>query len=382
MDRRQVLLGSGAMVTSVLAGCTGNGDDEPATDDGVDDEGDAGSEDETGVVLESACDAGEAVIEAVAAGEHDEAIAYSPHQHFHEGGERYRDDLHRHYESVTHPDEVHAVVCENNASDERLLADAREMFDADVNDAAIVTYTVDLEVVGNRYDSSINVGTLELDGEWYAEFRQDLVPGPRAIVDVDGDRSRSVEITVSSLPRANGVYVRGDGIDDPSAYVLDEAGETLSITADEEGIGGYTVIAYIGDAPSDVRTGVDVETFRVVGETADEASWEDVYEIELEGLTGGWVGVSPGQIAGVENPTLRLVEGREYDLTWTNVDGGHHNVAMIDADEDVLEGYETEVVTDEGERQTLTFTATDEIVQYYCDSHQNLMRGDIEIMEV
>ncbi|WIV67835.1 plastocyanin/azurin family copper-binding protein [Natrialbaceae archaeon AArc-T1-2] len=113
----------------------------------------------------------------------------------------------------------------------------------------------------------------------------------------------------------------------------------------------------------------------------DEADWEDVEEIELDGPTSGWIGVSPDHIDGVENPTLGLVEGREYEITWNNTDGGNHNIAMIDENDEVVEDYETDVMSDEGESQTLTFTATDEIAQYFCAPHPTQMRGDVEIIE-
>ncbi|WIV67836.1 cupredoxin domain-containing protein [Natrialbaceae archaeon AArc-T1-2] len=132
-----------------------------------------------------------------------------------------------------------------------------------------------------------------------------------------------------------------------------------------------------------LAAGVALTTAGCLGssDATDDEPWEDVHEIELDGLSSNWIGVSPDHIDGVENPTLRLVAGREYDLTWTNADGAAHNVAMLDEDGDVVEDYETDLVGDIGERQTLTFTATDEIVEYYCEPHPTNMRGSVDIVD-
>ncbi|WIV67837.1 plastocyanin/azurin family copper-binding protein [Natrialbaceae archaeon AArc-T1-2] len=400
MDRRRVLFGSGTAMTTILAGClddggdeepaTAGGDDESLTDDGTDDEepdaddGDEPTADEadgSDVALESACDAGETVVEAVAASEYEEAIEHSGYQYVVDRPDDARSTLRDQYESVTKPDTIHAIDCAETESNDRLREDARETFDADVGDAVVVTYTVDLEAGGERTDSSLEVIAFELDGDWYAVLQDDLVPTPRAAVTVDGDGSDAVAVTLTSLSGADGVYVRGGSIDDPTPYVLEEVGETLTITADDEGDGEYVVVAYVGDGPSQGGNEVVVQTFRVVDTSADEAAWEDVHEIELDGPIAGWIGVSPDHIDGVENPTLRLVAGREYDLTWTNVDGGHHNVALVDETGDVVADYETEIMSEEGASQTLTFTATTEIAQYICEPHPQTKRGDVEFID-
>lgn len=114
-------------------------------------------------------------------------------------------------------------------------------------------------------------------------------------------------------------------------------------------------------------------------EEDDEDEWEDVEEILLDGYTAGWEGVEPGAIEGEENPTLVLYEGREYDITWENADGDQHNIEIWDEDEEIVDDYETEIIEEEGETQTLTIEATDEMDAYVCVVHIGTMLGDIEI---
>ncbi len=98
-------------------------------------------------------------------------------------------------------------------------------------------------------------------------------------------------------------------------------------------------------------------------------------EIELDGVSDGWVGVSPEEIADETNPTLELEAGETYDLTWENIDGIGHNFVIIDDDGDQL--VETEIIEGEGETQTVEFEAEDEMAEYYCEPHPQTMRGDI-----
>src|SRR6056297_2346065 len=100
-------------------------------------------------------------------------------------------------------------------------------------------------------------------------------------------------------------------------------------------------------------------------------------EIELGGQISGWVGQSPESIADERNPTLQLVQGETYTLTWENLDGAGHNFAIENeaGDEDFLA---TEIVSGTGETQTVEFTAEEGMAQYYCQPHASSMRGDIE----
>lgn len=101
-------------------------------------------------------------------------------------------------------------------------------------------------------------------------------------------------------------------------------------------------------------------------------------EIELDGETAGWVGRSPSDIEGETNPTLTLETGQDYALTWMNTDGAPHNFAIDDGDEDLVGP--TDQVAEEGESQTVEFTATEEMSEYYCPMHPQSMRGSIELI--
>ncbi|WP_079977569.1 PQQ-dependent sugar dehydrogenase [Halococcus sediminicola] len=98
-------------------------------------------------------------------------------------------------------------------------------------------------------------------------------------------------------------------------------------------------------------------------------------EISLGGETTGWVGREPSGIQGTINPTLELEIGTTYRLTWKNIDGAQHNVALLDGEDAVLQ--RTEYMSNEGETQTLEFTATEAMDEYVCQAHLNSMRGDI-----
>ena len=107
------------------------------------------------------------------------------------------------------------------------------------------------------------------------------------------------------------------------------------------------------------------------------ASAQQTSTFELDGKIPGWVGQSPDAIADQTNPTLSLTPGRQYEITWTNVDGRAHNIVMIDGDGNTLE--RTEIISKQGATQTLTFTATAEMAEYFCEAHPNSMRGEFQI---
>ena len=115
--------------------------------------------------------------------------------------------------------------------------------------------------------------------------------------------------------------------------------------------------------------------------TTDPDAWTDVREIRFDGYVGGWVGVHPSPIDRVENPTLVLVAGRAYEFTWENMDGVHHNIALFDADEDVVDEYSTPGLTAEGERETLRFEATPAMDHYRCEYQPAVQHGDITVID-
>lgn len=95
------------------------------------------------------------------------------------------------------------------------------------------------------------------------------------------------------------------------------------------------------------------------------------------GRISGWQGREPESIADTVNPTIELQAGSEYAITWVNVDGAPHNVAILGQSGDVLA--QTEIISGQGESQTLRFTATEEMSSYICQVHPNSMAGDIVV---
>ncbi|SDK39583.1 cupredoxin domain-containing protein [Natronorubrum texcoconense] len=118
----------------------------------------------------------------------------------------------------------------------------------------------------------------------------------------------------------------------------------------------------------------------VEGDT-DPDAWRDVEEIRFDGHVGGWVGVEPAAVDRVENPKLVLEAGREYELTWENMDGVHHNIAFWDDDREVVNGYSTDGNEIVGERETLAFEATPEMATYRCEYQPEGQVGDVVVLE-
>ncbi len=108
--------------------------------------------------------------------------------------------------------------------------------------------------------------------------------------------------------------------------------------------------------------------------------------IELGGDTNGWIGESPSTIQGQTNPTLTLEAGAEYTVTFENLDGLPHDFHMVDTSGGTQDseiegtGAPPEGYIDQGETVSVTFTATEEMVEYYCSAHPNAMRGTVEIV--
>ncbi len=109
----------------------------------------------------------------------------------------------------------------------------------------------------------------------------------------------------------------------------------------------------------------------------DPDVWRDVDTLVLDGYVGGWVGVSPDPIDRVENPTLVLFEGREYEFTWENKDGVHHSIAFWNDDEEVVDEYATDGTDVVGETETLVFEATPEMATYRCEYQPAGQVGDV-----
>ena len=105
----------------------------------------------------------------------------------------------------------------------------------------------------------------------------------------------------------------------------------------------------------------------------------DAEQIELGGETSGWIGRRPAEIEGKTNPTLPLTPGRTYELTWENVDGVPHNVAIYDENEAAL--VQTEILSEQGATQTVEFEATEAMTEYVCEVHPSTMRAPVDASE-
>ncbi|MFP8952569.1 PVC-type heme-binding CxxCH protein [Natrialbaceae archaeon A-arb3/5] len=103
--------------------------------------------------------------------------------------------------------------------------------------------------------------------------------------------------------------------------------------------------------------------------------------IDLDGITGGWEGLEPESIEGETNPTLTLIEGETYELGWSQGDGMPHNVAIWDADGDVVDDLQTPVVQEPDEDQFIEFEASSEMAEYVCEAHLDSMVGEIDVVE-
>ncbi len=101
--------------------------------------------------------------------------------------------------------------------------------------------------------------------------------------------------------------------------------------------------------------------------------------IMLEGIVSGWIGLEPAEIDGQTGPTLRLVEGVENTVVWINGDGSHHDFVVEDEDGEIVDA--TEMLDEAGEFAELTFTAEEDLEEYYCQPHPVQMRGPIELID-
>ncbi|UTF52256.1 cupredoxin domain-containing protein [Natronosalvus rutilus] len=113
-------------------------------------------------------------------------------------------------------------------------------------------------------------------------------------------------------------------------------------------------------------------------ESASDGAGSDEGDFRLLGNAAAWMGDAPDAIADTENPPLELEEGTEYVLVWENVDGQQHNFAIEDENGENL--LASELMGEDGATQTVEFTATEAMAEYYCQVHPNSMRGSIELV--
>jgi hypothetical protein len=141
--------------------------------------------------------------------------------------------------------------------------------------------------------------------------------------------------------------------------------KTTAATGALAGLGGTAAAEY-----REVLEDVDVES-AMQGDAARNFA--------ILGIVGGWTGIGPAEIDSRTNPPLRLIEGEEHQVFWVNGDGNHHNFNIRNEDGDVVES--TEIITEQGATQTLTFTADSSLAEYFCAPHPVQMRGPIELFD-
>ncbi|RBI61307.1 hypothetical protein DMJ13_16465 [halophilic archaeon] len=117
-----------------------------------------------------------------------------------------------------------------------------------------------------------------------------------------------------------------------------------------------------------------VATTAVAGVASGQAK-----TFEFAGSVSGWQGRSPEAIADETNPTLHLVAGQKYVVSWENVDGEPHNFAIENQSGEVLK--ETEVLSQRGGVQTVEFTAKPGMATYFSQVNPETMRGKIVVRQ-
>jgi plastocyanin len=114
-----------------------------------------------------------------------------------------------------------------------------------------------------------------------------------------------------------------------------------------------------------------------LGGLAASTSQKQHSTIKLGGRAVGWIGRAPESIEGETNPTLEFQAGETYEVVWTNLDGAEHDFVIQDADGTIL--VNTEFESAQGGRQRVTFTASNEMAEYYCTNHPISMRGKVTV---
>lgn len=133
------------------------------------------------------------------------------------------------------------------------------------------------------------------------------------------------------------------------------------------------LVAGVGARATGQETGTETGT----QETSTPA--EDATPILLGGEVDHWFGLAPTAIHETENPTLTLRAGEKYRLVWMNLDGVEHELIVEDANGEELVA--TESATRAGVTRSVTFTASEQMAQYYCEYHPKSMRADVQIGE-
>ena len=126
-----------------------------------------------------------------------------------------------------------------------------------------------------------------------------------------------------------------------------------------------------------ILTTTAAATTALIGVSAATTVAAQETTFELGGRTPGWQGESPSSIGGQTNPTLELEAGTEYEIIWENLDGAPHNVVI--EDDSGNQFVRTELVSEQGATQSVTFTAEAGMSTYYCEVHPQSMRGSVRV---
>jgi hypothetical protein len=160
----------------------------------------------------------------------------------------------------------------------------------------------------------------------------------------EGDSTPSVSRTTSETEAAGGSEERPENGDVTRRAFMRATGATAA---------GAAGIAASDDASA------QAQTYRFGGEVQ------------------AWQGREPAEIEGESNPTIELEAGQEYEFWFENLDGAPHNIAMRDADGNVI--VQSDNITQEGATTSVTFTATSQMAEYICTIHPTTMVGDLNV---
>lgn len=114
-----------------------------------------------------------------------------------------------------------------------------------------------------------------------------------------------------------------------------------------------------------------------IGATGSATARKSPEAIKLGAYLSGWFPTSGESLPRKRNPTLELEAGKRYELQWTNGDGVGHDLIIRNENGNWVAG--TEMGFGTGTTKSFTFTATEEMLSYYCTVHPVQMRGDIAV---
>lgn len=105
------------------------------------------------------------------------------------------------------------------------------------------------------------------------------------------------------------------------------------------------------------------------------ATAQETTTYQFGGEVSGWQGQAPSSLQGQTNPTLNLQPGTQYEVTWENLDGAPHNFAIHDSGGSAI--ISSQIISEQGATQTVTFTASENMSEYICEVHPSTMVGNI-----